>query len=113
MRRIIAALVAALLLTSIVACDADKKPAAKPTATHAPAVPAPPVPGGNHHQPTPGGQQPAPVQADPSAHNTQPGMVGLFGSWESVPLETASRVHSGQGRAVRVMGVGEQRHPGL
>jgi hypothetical protein len=28
-------------------------------------------------------QQPAPVQGDPSAHNTQPGEVGLFLNWDS------------------------------
>jgi len=30
-----------------------------------------------------GNAQPAPVQGDPSAHNTQPGHVGLFLTWES------------------------------
>lgn len=42
-------------------------------------------PGAPQAQPTvnPGNQQPAPVQGDPNAHNTQPGHVGLFVTWRA------------------------------
>lgn len=72
MRRAVAVLVAALAL--LAACD--------PESGGAPSTQRRPGAGG---QPpvNPGGQQPAPVRGDPGAHNTQPGHVGLFVTWEA------------------------------
>jgi hypothetical protein len=42
---------------------------------------------GQQHK-EPGGQQPAPVQGDPSAHNTQPGELDLHVEWESENRKT-------------------------
>jgi hypothetical protein len=53
-----------------------------------PHQPQPKPPAANHQAQPNNLQQPAPVRGDPSAHNTQPGQVGLFVSWESENNQT-------------------------
>lgn len=50
----------------------------------------PPAGGQAPHAPgnDPNVNKPAPVQGDPGAHNTQPGYVGLFLTWESENKQT-------------------------
>ena len=79
MRRTLAALVALTTLLALAACDPEDtgnnhKPKPKPAA------------GGAAPQHDNGGgeaAQPAPVQGDPNAHNTQPGEVDVHVSWTS------------------------------
>lgn len=72
MRKLIA-LLSLSLVFALGACD----PEPGGTPQKAPAA-------GGHQQPAnPGAAQPAPVQGDPSAHNTQPGEVDIHVSWTS------------------------------
>lgn len=80
-RRGVAFLSLALLLGSLLAgCEPESGDGRKPAQTkpRVDAGQAKPKGGDNG-----GNAQPAPVQGDPGAHNTQPGMVGLFVHWES------------------------------
>jgi len=73
--KLLAVPLAVALLLSLAGCPDDPKLPPK----KAPAA-------GQHQNPPkidPGINQPAPVQGDPSAHNTQPGSVGLFVTWQS------------------------------
>jgi hypothetical protein len=87
MRRTIAGLAAVLALfaTTAEGCPEDKKPSGK--ASHAPAVP-PAVPPGAGKGGDGKGEQPAPVQGDPSAHNTQPGELDLHVEWQAETTRT-------------------------
>lgn len=67
-------MVAALLLL-LSAADCDNPPSGDRPQQHPPAAGNKPAP----QNPA----QPAPVQGDPHAHNTQPGYVGLFLTWEA------------------------------
>lgn len=73
--KVIAALAVALAL--LAGCDPNAEGGAPPTRPNPPA-------GGGQHNPGGGtGTQPAPVQRDPSAHNTQAGEVDLHVEWSS------------------------------
>lgn len=77
--RIVGVAIMALLLM-LTGCDDPN--AAAPHATKAPAA-------GGHQPAAPtGAAQPAPVQADPSAHNTQPGELDLHVEWTSENTKT-------------------------
>jgi hypothetical protein len=68
--------VLALLLActvALAACEPEKG-----GGNHPNKPPKPPV---HQPQPQPGAQQPAPVQGDPNAHNTEAGEVDLHVSW--------------------------------
>lgn len=75
MKRTIAVLVALALVPLLAGCP-DSPP---PSTERRPGAPQ------AHPQPTPhvGAQQPGPHQADPSAHNEQPGEVDLHVEWSS------------------------------
>lgn len=74
-RGVMAALLAVGLLLSLAGCPDDPKLPPKKA----------PAAGQRQNPPKldPGINQPAPVRGDPSAHNTQPGQVGLFVTWEA------------------------------
>lgn len=77
MRRIAAALTALCLALTLSACDPEsakrgENPGKAPAAGQ-----------GQHKGDDGQGAQPAPVQGDPSAHNTQPGELDLHVEWES------------------------------
>jgi hypothetical protein len=98
-RRTIAVLAAVLTLFAVTAegCP-DTAPKPSTTKSAAPAgQPAPPPAKPAKPEPTEGAQ-PAPVQRDPSAHNTQPGEVGLYVSWESQNKATPVCEYSHNGR---------------
>jgi hypothetical protein len=107
-RRIIALGVALSLLLSMSGCDPaqDGKHSTpqKPRAGNAP----PPV--------NPGHAQPAPVQGDPSAHNTQPGEIDLSVEWASENKRTPACEWSlnapGQGHVCENLKEGKQESPG-
>lgn len=100
-------LVCAMALT---ACDHEQSsgdhPKQKPNAN------------GGAHQPQAGGgaNQPAPVQGDPSAHNTQPGEVDLHVEWASENKKTPACEWSmnapGQGHPCEALHEGQQEEPG-
>jgi hypothetical protein len=79
----------------------------------------PPAAGGGAHQPQGGAQaqQPAPVQGDPSAHNTQEGEVDLHVEWASenhhTPACEWSKNAPGLGHPCESLEDGHQEEPGM
>lgn len=87
LRKAVLGALAVLAIGSAIACGDEPAPTPRTTKTKAPAVVAPPPAQKPDKPNVDDQQQPAPA-ADPGAHNTQPGKVGIFVSWESENKDT-------------------------
>lgn len=97
-------LILAVVLPLLGACD--------PVDTNKHNAPPKPPAGKAAAPANPGGAQPAPVQGDPSAHNTQPGEVDLHVEWASENSQTIvcewSKNAPGQGHPCENMSKGHK-----